>query len=246
MKKWKYYMAQMQDSAFTFNNLLPGVSYECQIMSYCKSDFSDSSDYSAMMTYTTLSNCFVPATLLTENILSNSAVLRWSGAEAVSYRVRIKEDTSNTWQAYRVRNAKTELIINNLKASTTYVWQIRSNCSNGSENDHSNYSTFQTFTTLHQPPRIAGDNVTEPNPSDGIQLYPNPSNGKFLINAAKLTSEKIEITVTDVFGKVFIDNIYPAEEEFKEAFDISGLPAGVYFVRIHKGSDIINRKITKQ
>lgn len=247
-KKWKYYTAQMQDSTLAINNLLPGVSYECQVMSYCKSDFSDSSDYSALMTYTTLSNCFAPVSLTTENILSNSVVLKWSGGEAVSYRVRVKEaGTSDEWQPYRVRNAKTELILNNLKASTTYIWQIRSQCVNGNDKDHSNYSVFQTFTTLQQPPRIEGNNVTASHLSEEIQLYPNPNSGKFMINTARVNPERIEITVTDLFGKKIIDNVYNTEgSEFKKEFDISGLPAGVYFVSIQKGNEIINKKITKQ
>ncbi len=246
--KWKYFTAQMEDSTFSINNLLPGVSYECQIMSYCKSDFSDSSDYSALMSYTTLSNCFAPVSLTAENILSNSAVLKWSGGEATGYRIRVKEaGTLDEWQPYRVRNMKTELIINNLKASTTYIWQIRSTCNNGSENDHSNYSVFQSFTTLQQPPRIEGNNVTVSDPSEDIQLYPNPNNGKFLINTARVNSKKIEITVTDIFGKKIIDNVYDSESnEFKKEFDISELPAGVYFVCVQKGNEIINKKITKQ
>lgn len=243
-KRWKYFSGSVNDSIIKFSNLNPGVTYECQVMSYCNSDLTDSSEYSSLTLFTTLTNCIAPVSFTVEDISSNSAVIKWNATEATSYRVRVKKDgDADVWQPYIVRNGKTQLNLKNLSPATNYIWQIRSSCSLSSDN--SNYTAFQSFTTLQQPPRMV-----EPDSrytSDEVQLYPNPNDGRFLISAGMAKVSQVDVTVTDIYGKMVISQSYnSAEGEFKKSINISELPAGVYFVRIQTGDKVINKKITKQ
>jgi hypothetical protein len=73
-------------------------------------------------------------------------------------------------------------------------------------------------------------------------LYPNPTTGKFFIEFSKALNNA-RIYITDGNGKMI--------SQFKAAgnkidFDLSSVAAGVYFVRIEDGKNIIIKKVVKQ
>ena len=79
-----------------------------------------------------------------------------------------------------------------------------------------------------------------------FNIYPNPSYGKFTIqNDAYLnySSEPIIAFISDITGKVI--NQFELDNEFIN-IDISKYTKGVYFLKIHKGQDIISKKIILQ
>jgi hypothetical protein len=78
-------------------------------------------------------------------------------------------------------------------------------------------------------------------------LYPNPTNDKTYISLNLKESAEVAIEVTDIngrvvasrkFGNVQGDNLFP--------YDSSDLTAGVYFVRIHIGKEIVTKKLIKE
>jgi hypothetical protein len=80
-----------------------------------------------------------------------------------------------------------------------------------------------------------------------VLVYPNPTRGELIINNYELKIMNVEIV--DVLGRVVAivetDN-YPSLQQPATTFDISNLPAGIYFIRITTDNGIITKKIVKQ
>lgn len=73
--------------------------------------------------------------------------------------------------------------------------------------------------------------------SDGISIYPNPTKG--VVNV-KVSSGIEQIELFDAQGKRIMSTT-------KATLDLSGLPNGLYFVKVHTASDVIKvQKIVKQ
>jgi hypothetical protein len=89
----------------------------------------------------------------------------------------------------------------------------------------------------------------------GVEVFPNPTRGKFQITNSKFqTNSKKQIQkieVIDLYGKVVIDSPLhrmgegPGVGAGAMELDISHLPAGIYFIRISAGNELIVRKIVK-
>ena len=81
-----------------------------------------------------------------------------------------------------------------------------------------------------------GVSVAENNIS--FEVYPNPAENKLVIN----TDEEIEnVSIVAMNGVVLYDGIYD-----KEGMDVSELNAGVYFVNVKKGNEMITRRFVKK
>jgi hypothetical protein len=60
-----------------------------------------------------------------------------------------------------------------------------------------------------------------------IHVYPNPAKDKVTITAA---NEITAIQMFDTFGKLVVSNV---PHDTSAILDVSGFPAGLYFIRIH-------------
>jgi len=80
-------------------------------------------------------------------------------------------------------------------------------------------------------------------PSSYISIYPNPTSGKIQLvsNGSKL-SNNYNLMVFDMTGKNVYSDIIADHIESNQ-IDLSGLPKGIYFVRIFDGVITSNRKI---
>lgn len=109
--------------------------------------------------------CVVPAGLYTNSITATSAVFNWSTTTADSFLVRYYESGSATYLYKTVKpGTSTNTIISGLLPNTTYLWQVRVWCSNGTSGAYQ--TTPLTFTTLAQnvscvtPNQTTSTNVT--------------------------------------------------------------------------------------
>ena len=78
------------------------------------------------------------------------------------------------------------------------------------------------------------------NQVSAVTIYPNPAKTQFKIQSFKFKIEKIEIV--DLYGKVVKSYSGNFNSEKRE-FDVSHLPAGVYFINILSEVGFITRKI---
>jgi len=76
-----------------------------------------------------------------------------------------------------------------------------------------------------------------------VHLYPNPSNGIFILAIEGLNINQIELSVTDLTGKtIFTQLCSPSSNNLLVPIDISSAEEGVYFVRINDGK-IVSKRI---
>jgi|SRR6478736_1064512 hypothetical protein len=73
-------------------------------------------------------------------------------------------------------------------------------------------------------------------------LYPNPTTGKFFIEFSKELNN-VDVYIIDVSGKMIKRSKGNGN---KLDFDLSNVAAGVYFVRITDGKNVVTKKIIKQ
>ena len=76
-----------------------------------------------------------------------------------------------------------------------------------------------------------------------VKVYPNPSNGAFTIELPQSVTNAT-ITITDVMGKVVADRNVTAARSAIVSFDLSGLAAGNYIMKIDAGAKIYREQIT--
>jgi hypothetical protein len=72
-----------------------------------------------------------------------------------------------------------------------------------------------------------------------VMIYPNPSNGEFVIEA----DQAMTLTIINELGQV-VRTVTLSDATFKA--NVNHLPAGVYFVTGTKGNTKINQKIIVQ
>ncbi|MCB9234410.1 MAG: T9SS type A sorting domain-containing protein [Bacteroidia bacterium] len=70
-----------------------------------------------------------------------------------------------------------------------------------------------------------------------LQAWPNPSAGKFNLEISGLNDDTAELLVLNPGGQVvFQENLTTLQSQSQIALDLSGNPAGIYFLRIRKGN----------
>lgn len=74
------------------------------------------------------------------------------------------------------------------------------------------------------------------------ELYPNPTTGRFAVYFSK-ELKNADILLTDLNGKVIMQF---RATGYSVDFDLSMTAAGVYFVRISDGKNVITKKVVKQ
>ncbi len=123
------------------SGLTASTIYDWQVKANCS---SGSGNYvSSQFTTAGPTVCNAPTNLLS-TVTSNSANVSWTAAsDASSYDVQYKDASTSTWSSI-ISTGSTSLIISGLSASTTYDWQVRTNCSGGG----SSSDAAAQFTTI--------------------------------------------------------------------------------------------------
>jgi hypothetical protein len=78
-----------------------------------------------------------------------------------------------------------------------------------------------------------------------IGLFPNPNNGTFNIQFTP-SSEKTNVVIFDVRGRVIFDQQYQNNGLFNESIQLDNIESGIYLVKIQDGSRKVVKKIVVQ
>lgn len=79
----------------------------------------------------------------------------------------------------------------------------------------------------------------------GLSIFPNPSEGLFNV-VMRGASGAVDMVVTDLSGKVIHrQQVQPGSGALRTIVDLSNTASGVYFLSIHTGKEVINRKLTR-
>jgi len=79
----------------------------------------------------------------------------------------------------------------------------------------------------------------------GVSVYPNPSNGNFIIEfSGTKSSEQISLDLVNALGQtLFSFTEIQQQAPLKKEIQLSNLPAGIYFIRIQSQDISLNKKI---
>jgi hypothetical protein len=79
-----------------------------------------------------------------------------------------------------------------------------------------------------------------------VSVYPNPNNGMFWVSMEFEESKEVEFEIFDVAGKpVFIQQPILVLEKGIQAFDISNLPEGIYYLRLNVDNQLITKRVVR-
>lgn len=101
-----------------------------------------------------------------------------------------------------------------------------------------------TWTGLGQHTCVCANvGIAENKSAETMSVYPNPSNGEFVVN----TNENIRhIEVINTLGEVVLVKDYSTAAQ-QERFDLSGMPGGIYMVQVQLSNGVVlTSKITKR
>jgi len=85
--------------------------------------------------------------------------------------------------------------------------------------------------------------INEPKVHGLLSLYPNPSDGKFILEFVSATSIDSRIEIYNATGEL-LEIIEKTDNENKLVIDLTGNPNGLYYINVIDGDDIITNKVS--
>jgi hypothetical protein len=86
---------------------------------------------------------------------------------------------------------------------------------------------------------------TELSSTDEIKVYPNPTTGHFNISLNEPMDREYEIEVFNNLGGIVQKSMRQRNEQSAQ-IDLSGLPSGMYLIRIRAGNKSYQSKVFKE
>ena len=82
--------------------------------------------------------------------------------------------------------------------------------------------------------------------AEQVQIYPNPTDGKFQVTLKVEGTEKVTAKVYDLTGKLIEDitkELVRDESSISAQVDLNHPPSGIYFLRVQVGLKLMTKKI---
>lgn len=138
-------MTTVAGTSYNATGLTPGANYEWQVETICT---SGSSIFTISTEFITIPlTCDVPNNQQTTNIYYYGGTFSWDAVGgALNYNLRYRQTGTSTWTT--VNNVSSPYSVYSLNQTTTYEWQVQTNCAGGGI---SAFGSSNTFTTPIQP-----------------------------------------------------------------------------------------------
>lgn len=83
--------------------------------------------------------------------------------------------------------------------------------------------------------------------AQSLSLFPNPASTRLTLTWKPVNiSGKLEMELFDMLGSRSVQILQPDASAGTEQFDVSSLPAGIYCIRIHTGTDSVSKLFVKE
>lgn len=79
-----------------------------------------------------------------------------------------------------------------------------------------------------------------------LNVYPNPNNGEVTLELNLNSPKEVNITVSDITGRITYSSQLQANEEFKTRLDFSNLSKGVYILQLEVGDERLTRRLVRE
>ena len=100
---------------------------------------------------------------------------------------------------------------------------------------------IQSFTiTVEVQSGVGIDDFRSP---DFMMVYPNPSDGRVIVELSRELEREIILEILDPMGKVLLQQEFPPYFLIKEEYNMGDQPAGIYFIRVYNDSHQSIRKL---
>lgn len=171
--------------------------------------------------------CAPPFPYITQVLSPTQVKVKWQQtANAANYRIRYREVGAASWITAKASATKSSKILSGLTCGTTYEWQIRETCIDGTISE---YSDMQYFTP--QSCRLAEEAL----PVTQVELFPNPTSGMLYVDVDGFSMDMVEALVIDMEGRVL--RSFALDQQEISVISVDDLPVGNYFIRV---SDQVN------
>lgn len=176
-----------------------------------------------------LAECEAPTFLYTTHIDSTSAELHWSHPSATSFDIQYKTPTGNLANVSNVSG--NSYVLTDLTPNTTYLWQVRANCTSSNHSDWSNLVSFKTDATTIDNTGI--EDVVMNN----VKVWAEHQNVHILNNEG-MNIENVRIF--NAYGKLIYSG---AVNTTHEVINLN-VAAGTYIVNVTTDQGVANYKVT--
>ena len=221
----------------TVNNLTPHTEYTFRAFVTTAS----ATTYGDEETFTTAdyvpTPCYAPTDLDTLSVTRETITISWiDNADANEWKVRYSTENGS----WTVNDAFITPIhtITGLTENTTYHIQVQAVCSMDEVSDWSNTLTVVTKS-------VGLDDYL----FNYIKLYPNPANDMINVECTMNDAAIEAIEVFDVYGKL-IANVSAGTYDYSSLqttqINVSGLAAGMYFVRVTTEQGVATKSFVKK
>lgn len=236
---WSTTAVTAPTSTKTISTLLPLTTYEYRVRSDCNSAGSIASAYSAIQTFTTLCNCEKPTAINFTNIAQTTTTVNWTGNTcALKYRLQYRKQGVTTWTTTLITAPTALKNLTGLLSNSTYEIRMRSDC-NSSGSVNSGWTTIQTFTTSLRLEDVA-TNISE----SEFTIFPNPSDGKFMLSVNSIGDVNGEIRITNILGQEVLKEILELKngQNFFN-YRLEDVVSGIYFVELKTDNCVITKML---
>jgi hypothetical protein len=225
-------------NSYNLSSLTAGTLYQFKVTPYCNSNPGVTAD---PVSFTTIDGC-TPYNLKVTNVTTTSANLNWSGSSSItSYTLNYRKVGIKKWTV--VSNAVSPYALAGLTNGSVYEWKVTSTCTN------SVTVTGPSFTAMAGTGSAAtavGALQEATLTAASVQVYPNPTSDRFVIDLKGFNEGQVSIRVMDLFGKTLqVRDHYLIGGKGTLNLQLGNVSKGLYMINVVQQSTSKTIKIQK-
>ncbi|MDQ3100540.1 MAG: T9SS type A sorting domain-containing protein, partial [Bacteroidota bacterium] len=79
--------------------------------------------------------------------------------------------------------------------------------------------------------------------TNGLLIYPNPTQGIFTLQIPEVQAGNSSITVIDLSGRVILQNTISHNDRIQQVLDLSGEPTGPYMIQVISADQVVSTRV---
>ncbi len=168
--------------------------------------------------------------------------ITWEAARAKDYQIQVANDITNWGVPVKLVTNNTALVNDHTISATGRFVRIYGTA----RTTVYGYSIFELEVYGNSVARI-GDFSEALAIETGAALFPSPTSTEVALKANFSEAGLVQVTFSDLNGTAVLATAFETfTGKLEETVNISGLPAGVYFVKLVSGNEVVSLKLLKQ